>query len=113
MRRTVGVLVAALGALLAAFILGEYEMVGLVPLVAGAVVGLLVGEAVVGIALWRGPVATVLAATLAAGSLLWAGWIDSSEGLEPYPVLAAVGALLAAVSGGARAWGRRSVQPVA
>jgi len=113
MRRTVGVLVAALGALLAAFILGEYELVGLVPLVAGAVVGLLVGEAVVGIARWRGPVAAVLAAILAAGSLLWAGWIDSSEGLEPYPALAAVGALLAAASAGARSWGRRPVQPVA
>lgn len=113
MRRTVGVLVAALGAVLAAFILGEYELVGIVPLLAGAVVGLLVGEAVVVIARWSGPVAAAVAAILAAGSLLWAGWIDSSEGLEPYPALAAAGALVAALAAGVRAWGRRPVQPVA
>lgn len=110
MRRTVGIAVAVAGAVLVALILGEYELVGVVPLVAGVVVGLLLGEAVVGIARWRGGAAAAVAAALAAGSLAWAGWIDSSQGLEPYPALAAVGAVLAAAVAGVRAWGGRAAQ---
>lgn len=111
MRRILGAALAVVGAALISFILGEYELVGLVPIVAGPVVGLLLGEAVVGIGRWRGPGAAALAAALAAASLLGAGWIDSNEGLEPYPVLAAVGAALAAAVAGGRAWARPGGQP--
>ncbi|MEX2659213.1 MAG: hypothetical protein WD232_05930 [Acidimicrobiales bacterium] len=106
MRRTVGIVVAVCGAALSAFILGEYEMVGIVPVMAGVVVGLLLSEVVVGIARWWGPVAAVLVGTLAVASLILAGWIDSSQGVEPYPTMAGVGAAVAAVVAVARAWRR-------
>jgi hypothetical protein len=112
-RRTVGIVLAAGGAAFIALVLGEYELVGFVPLAAGVVVGLLVGEAVSGVGRWRGPVAAGVAAALAAASLLGAGWIDSSEGLETFPTLAAVGAALAAAVSVARVAPRRPRQPVA
>lgn len=106
MRRTVGIAVAVCGAALIAFILGEYEMAGIVPIVAGAVVGLLLGEVMVGIARWRGPVAAVVVGALAAASLLLAGWIDSSQGVESYPTMAGVGAAAAGLVAVVRTWSR-------
>lgn len=88
---------------LIALILGEYEMKGAVPLIAGAVVGLLLSEAVVGVGRWRGPAAAAAAGSGGAVSLLLAGWIDSTQGVEPYPVFAAVGAVVAAAVAVARA----------
>lgn len=88
-----GAAVAALGALIA----GEYEFGGAVPFVAGALLGLVVSEAVALGGQWRGWVPAVLAAVLAAAAVVWGGWIDSAQGVEPYPVLAWVGAAVAAV----------------
>ena len=86
-----GAAVAAFGALIA----GEYEFQGLVPIIAGLALGLLVSEAVGLGGQWRGWVPAGLAAVLAAAGVLWGGWIDSGEGIEPYPVLAWVGAAVA------------------
>lgn len=83
---------SALGAL----ILGEYEFQGWMPLVAGPVFGLVVAELALAVARRSWPLAGVVAAAAGAG-LLWAGWIDSSEGVEPYPALALVAAGLGAV----------------
>lgn len=106
MQRTVGIAVAVCGAALTAFILGEYEMVGIVPIVAGAVIGLLLSEVVVGIARWRGPVAAVVVGAIAAASLLLAGWIDSSQGVESFPTMAGVGAGVAFLVVAVRTWSR-------
>lgn len=92
-------------------VLGEYEMQGAVPLVAGAVVGLLLSEAIVAIGRWPGPAGAAVAAAGAAGCLLLAGWIDSTQGVEPYPVLAAVGAAIGAVVAAARVTRRRGSSP--
>ena len=92
-----------LASALIALILGEYEMTGAVPLIAGAVVGLLLAEAVVGVGRWRGPAAAAAAGSGGAASLLVAGWIDSTQGVEPYPVLAALGAAVATAVAVARA----------
>ncbi|MDP8987879.1 MAG: hypothetical protein M3N11_05960 [Actinomycetota bacterium] len=87
-----GAAVAALGALIA----GEYEFAGVVPFVVGILLGLVVSEAVALGGQWRGWVPAVLAAVLAAAGVVWGGWIDAGEGIEPYPVLAWAGAAVAA-----------------
>ena len=95
-----GVAVAAVGAQ----ILGEYEFVGFMPFVAGPLFGLAVAEAVA----WasgggRGRGAAVVAALVAAAGLVWAGWIDSGEGIDPMPGLVWPAAALGAVVAGWRA----------
>ncbi|MBW3581395.1 MAG: hypothetical protein KY441_00315 [Actinobacteria bacterium] len=87
-----GAAVAALGALIA----GEYEFAGVVPFVVGLLLGLVVSEVVALGGQWRGWVPAALAAALAAGAVIWGGWIDSGQGIEPYPVLAWAGAAVAA-----------------
>lgn len=99
-----GAAVAAFGAL----IVGEYEFEGVIPVLAGLVLGVLVSEAVALGGQWRGRVPAAVAGALAAGGLVWAGWIDSGEGLEPYPALAWLGAAVAALTAGARARGPRA-----
>ena len=97
-----GAAVAALGALVA----GEYELRGAVALGAGAAIGLAVGEAVLRAGGAGGGMFVPVAAVLGGLGTLWAGWIDSGRGLEPYPAWAWAGAVLAA---GVAAWrsGRR------
>lgn len=94
---------AVAAAALAALILGEYEYVGYVPIVAGLVVGLLVAEVLVSLGRWRAWPAAALAAALSAGALVWGGWITSGKGLEPYPAWAWAGAALAALAAAVRA----------
>lgn len=94
-----GAAVAALGAL----ILGEYEFVGFMPFVAGPLFGLAVAEAVTWTGGERGTVPGAVAGILAALGLLWAGWIDSGEGIDPFPVLAWPAAALGAITAGWRA----------
>ncbi len=99
-----GALVAALGAL----ILGEYEFTGLLPYVAGPLFGLAVGEVVVAVGASRASAVAVLASLLAFSGVVWAGWIDSSEGVEPFKTLVWVAAALAAVVAFLRISGLRS-----
>ena len=106
MRRPVSLLAGAAVSALGALILGEYEFTGWFPYVAGVLFGLVVAETVVGVGHWRGPVPAVAAATLSAAGLAWAAWIDSGEGLEPWPSLAWVAMALGAGAAALRAWGR-------
>ena len=106
MRRPVSLLAGAAVAALGAKILGEYEFTGWFPFVAGVLFGLVIGEVVVSVGRWRGPVPAAAGALLAAGGLAWAGWIDSSEGLEPFPTLAWVAMALGAAAAALRALGR-------
>jgi hypothetical protein len=89
-----GVLAAALGAL----ILGEYEFRGTLPFVAGPLFGLVIGEIVVGVGRTRTLVVGAVASAAAFAGILWAGWIDSSEGVEPVKALVWVAAPLAAAA---------------
>ena len=89
-----GVAAAALGAL----ILGEYEFTGSLPFVAGPLFGLVIGEIVVGIGRARSVLVATIGATAAFAGIVWAGWIDSSEGVEPVKALVWVAAPLAAVA---------------
>lgn len=99
-----GVLAAALGAL----ILGEYEFTGSLPFIAGPLFGLVIGEVVVAAGRDRSLAVALLAAGTAFAGIVWAGWIDSSEGVEPVKDLVWVAALLAAGTAGLRVFGLRS-----
>lgn len=104
--RSVGaVLVAAAAAALGALILGEYEFEGYLPFVAGPLFGLVVAELVVEIGRSRSFPLAGAAAVLAAAGIAWAGWIDSSEGLEPVKSLVWVSAALAAAAAALRVAG--------
>lgn len=69
-------LAAAVVAAVGALILGEYPFTGAVPLVAGALFGLAVGEVATVVARDRGWPVVAPAAAVTAGGLLWAGWIS-------------------------------------
>lgn len=82
--------------MLGALILGEYEFTGSLPFIAGPLFGLVIGEVVVGVGRARSWAAALPAAAAAFGGIVWAGWIDSSEGVEPLKDLVWVAAVLAA-----------------
>lgn len=107
LRAGLGVVCGALVAALGALILGEYEFTGTLPFVAGPLFGLVIGEVVVGVGRARSLVVGAAAAALAFGGIAWAGWIDSSEGVEPVKGLVWVAAALAAVAAGVRTVGMR------
>jgi hypothetical protein len=82
-RPVLGIVCCVAAAALGAQILGEYEFTGTLPYVAGPLFGLVVGEVVVAVGRVRGTVLAGIAALVAFGGIAWAGWIDSSQGLEP------------------------------
>lgn len=97
MRRTLGLIVAALGAALASLIMAEYEFEGFTPWMAGLAAGVGVGEVVAGLGRWRGRAAMAVCAALAAASLLWGEWLESDNGLEAWAQVAWGAAALAAL----------------
>ena len=100
-RAAVGLGLAAALTVLGAFILGEDQFNGFLPLGAGVLFGLVVAEVAVEVGRRRTVPIAVLCAALAAAGLVWAGWISASEGLQPVPggawLAAAVGAAAAAL----------------
>ena len=96
MRPILGVIAAAIGAALAAFIVSEYEFVGVTPWAAGLAIGVLVGELLATGGHLRGRVVMVFAGALAAGAVLWGEWLESNSGVEPYSKVAFAAAVLAA-----------------
>ena len=110
MRQLVAVVVGATVAALGALVAGEYELRGVVALAAGAAIGLAVAEAVVLVGGAGGGLAAPSAAALGAAGTVWAGWIDSGRGLEPYPAWAWAGAAAAAAVAAWRAGRRRPVR---
>jgi hypothetical protein len=97
-RTVCGLVCAALVAALGALILGEYEFTGTLPYVAGPLFGLAVGETVVAVGRSRATATAAIASLVALGGITWAGWIDSSEGVEPLHSGVWVAAALAAVA---------------
>jgi hypothetical protein len=104
-RVLLGIAVGAATAWLGALILGEYEFTGALPWIAGPLFGLMVGEVVVGIGRARDVLIGVVVAALSFAGIAWAGWIDSTQGVEPVKSLVWVSAGLAAVVGYLRAAG--------
>lgn len=84
-RATAGLVVAAVVAALGGLILGEYQFEGWLPVVAGVLFGLVVAEVAVGVGRRRTWPVGAACGLLAAGGLLWAGWISAGEGLGPIP----------------------------
>jgi hypothetical protein len=106
--RAVGGLVcAAAVAALGALMLGEYEFTGTLPFIAGPLFGLVVGEVVVGVGRSRAVPVAVAAAAVAFGGIGWAGWIDSTVGVEPVKGLVWVAAVMAATAAAVRTAGWR------
>lgn len=101
LRPAVGVICGAAVAALGALILGEYEFTGMLPYLAGPLFGIAVGEVVAGVGAVRSLPVALLSAVVAFAGVAWAGWIDSSEGVEPVKGLVWVAAVLAA---GFAAW---------
>lgn len=112
MRPIAAVVVASLGALLAAFIMAEYEFEGFTPWAAGLAVGVLVGEVIAGLGRWRGRAAMVVAGAIAAGGLVYGQRLETSGGVEPWAHVtwgaAALAAAIAAWSVRLRATPRAS-----
>jgi hypothetical protein len=107
LRAGLGVVCAGLAGALGAFILGEYEFTGLLPFVAGPLFGLVIGEVLVGVGQVRSSVIALCGAAIGFGGIVWAGWIDSSEGVEPVKALVWVAAPLAAAAAAVRVAGLR------
>lgn len=95
-RALLGLVAAVAVAGLGALILGEYEFTGSLPFAAGPMFGLVVGEVVVSVGRTRTLAWGLVAAALAFAGIGWAGWIDSTQGLEPMKGLVWVAAGLAA-----------------
>lgn len=99
MRQLLAVVVAAVASTLAAVILGEYELVGWVPLAAGLVFGIGVAEVVATIATDRDPAIIGATGLVAEAGMVWAVWISSGRGIVPVAATAWVGAVVAGVVG--------------
>ena len=95
-----------------AVILGEYELDGLTPILAGVLFGLIVGELVSAVARRRDPALAAAAALLAAAGMTWGAWLSTGpdEGWSFVPGLAWVGVALAAAAAAVwvRSPGRRA-----
>jgi hypothetical protein len=107
-RALLGLLLGAGAAALGALILGEYEFTGTLPWVAGPLFGLVIGEVVVEVGRSRHLAVATVTAALSFGGIAWAGWIDSTQGIEPVKGLVWVSASLAAVAALLRTAGLRS-----
>lgn len=107
-RALLGLVLGAAAAALGALILGEYEFTGSLPWVAGPLFGLVVGEVVVEVGRSRHLAVAVLTAGLSFGGIAWAGWIDSTQGIEPIKRLVWVSAALAGATALVRTAGLRS-----
>jgi hypothetical protein len=79
MRQAVAVLAGAVVAALGALILGEYELKGVMALVAGALFGVAVAEVVVAVARHPGLRLGLAAGVLAAAGMVWAAWIAAGR----------------------------------
>lgn len=104
-RKVAGIVAAALVAALGALILGEYEFKGTLPWVAGPLFGLVLGEVVIAAGKARDVVSAGCVAAFGFAGIVWAGWIDSTEGVEPVHSLVWVAAGLAAIVGYVRTAG--------
>lgn len=97
-RVLLGLACGAAAAAIGAVFLGEYEFTGSLPFTAGPVFGLVIAEIVVAVGRRHDARVGIVAAALAFAGVAWAGWLDSSQGLEPVREMVWVAAGLAAVT---------------
>jgi hypothetical protein len=93
------VTLTAAAAAFGALILGEYDLSGATPYIAGVLFGLAVAEVTLTVGRDARVWAAVMSAALAVGGWLWAAWISSGEGVAPIPLGAWLGAVVAALVG--------------
>jgi hypothetical protein len=79
MRQAVAVLAGAATAAVGALILGEYELKGVMALVAGALFGVAVAEVVVAVAKHPGLPVALTTGALAGAAMAWSGWIAAGR----------------------------------
>ena len=109
MRPPLALLAGAVVALIAAAVLGEYDFDGWAVIGSGLLVGLFVAEAVVTVARGGSRLRAAASAGLAAGALVWAGWIATGhrlgtvgwKGWAAVAVAAGAGAIRARPTGAA------------
>ena len=90
----VGAAAAAVGAV----ILGEYELTGFTPVVAGILFGLIVAEVMTVAGRANDVTIVLVAALMSAAGMVWAAWISSGEDWDYVPGGAWVGVGLAAAA---------------
>lgn len=103
MRAPLSIVAGALVAVIGAAVLGEYGFDGLAVVGSGLLLGLFVGEAVVGVARTGSRLGAGASAVLAGGSMTWAGWITSGHRLGTVHWMGWLAVALAAAAGGIRA----------
>ena len=102
MRQPVAVVVGAAVAAVAGVIAGEYPFTGVVPLIAGILIGLAVSETIVAIARRQSVALGAVSACLAAAGTAYAVWDDAGFGVRPVAFSAWVAVAVAFVTAGAR-----------
>lgn len=107
LRAGIGLVLGALVATLGAFLLGEYQFDGALPIVAGVLFGLVVAEVVVEVGRRRTLPVALGAGVEAGAGVVWAGWISAGEGLEPIAGVAWLAAGVAVLVAAARIAGGR------
>jgi hypothetical protein len=96
-RRLAAVILTAAAAALGALILGEYDLAGVTPYVAGVLFGLAIAEVTLTVGRDARVWAATMSAALAVGGWLWAAWISTGEGVAPMRLGSWLGAVVAAV----------------
>lgn len=109
-RRVLALAAGAAAAAAGAVILGEYELTGFTPVVAGLLFGVIVAEVVTVVGRHRDVVVVGGCAAFSAAGMVWAAWISAGKDWAYVPGGAWFGAALAALA--AAAWvkspGRRA-----
>ena len=98
MRRVLALAAAALAAAGGGLILGEYELTGVTPVVAGLLFGLVVAEIAVAVGKSRDAVTAAGCAAFAAAGMVYAAWISSGEDWSYVPGGVWAGVALAAAA---------------
>jgi|SRR5690349_24619397 hypothetical protein len=112
MRVILGCVVAVLAAALFGLIMGEYELLGFMALLAGVLFGLAVAEATITIAKSNDWVLVAVTGASAFLGLTWAAYIDAGDSLGRIAGMRWLGSLLALLSAGywVRALGSRAIR---
>lgn len=110
MRVIAGALAAVVVGALGGLIMGEYELRGVMALVAGVLFGLAVAEAAITFGKSSAWPLVIVAAVAAGVGLTWAAWIDAGEELRLIAGARWVGSVVAVLSAGwwVRSLGARS-----
>lgn len=98
MRRLLALVAGAATAAVGAVILGEYELTGLTPVVAGILFGVIVAEVVTLAGRRHDAVTAGACAAFAAAGMVWGAWLSSGEDWAYVPGGVWVGVALAAAA---------------